>query len=468
MTSLLEAELLSPALVLPPSAEFGGPLLRAALAPGPAPRAAVVLATLRASVASAASLGAPATLLGVNALGPGVAVTRAQTPAGATVLQETAVPGVWEEVAANLPRYSAVTRRTLVQPAGSNAIRNPRAEGFVAGTPGTAPTHWSVTTTASGITRQINAGGVESGLPYLEVRYHGTNSSGGVLQIGVSGEANTAVAAAPGDVLTASAFVKLAAGSLSGLTSVTVLMRARNAGGSQIGITSTTITPTGAALGSQRAQATLTMPALTAFAQAQVLLTVPIAGTIDITLRIAAMQHETGSAAGAPVLPVALTPAATVRGIDAPIWTPSPMPARGIILLRGSMPALASASPLGLAQLDDGADANRIVARIGAGGGQPECLVVTSGLTVATLMPAGAFTAGSEWRALLAWSPGGVRFGTTAGGVVSASVARPPGVLRALLGQANAAGTLPLGGEVTADLYGYWPSEAEALALLTA
>jgi hypothetical protein len=119
-----------------------------------------------------------------------------------------------------------------------------------------------------------------------------------------------------------------------------------------------------------------------------------------------------------------------------------------------------------LLQLDDNTDTNRIVARIAAGGGQPEAIVVTGGVTTATLTPTGALAAGAEFRALLAWSPGAVRFGTSAGGLVSASVARPPGILRALLGQANAAGTLPAGGKFISDLYDYWPSEAEALAIL--
>jgi hypothetical protein len=142
------------------------------------------------------------------------------------------------------------------------------------------------------------------------------------------------------------------------------------------------------------------------------------------------------------------------------------MPARGAILLRGTADVV-GAAVLGLLQLDNGADTHRIVARI-ATSGQPECLVITSGVTVATLTPAGTIAAGSEWRALVAWSPGAVRFGTTSGGVVSASVAAPPSLSRALAGHANAAGTLPLGGELVADFYDYWPSEAEALAILAA
>jgi hypothetical protein len=463
---LFDPALLTPELVLPASQELGGPLVRRVLTRGPAPRPAIVLATLRVRATASVVPPAPTPLVAARALGAGVSLTRAQTPAGAVALQETATPGVWEEIGANLPRYAAASGRLLVRPAATNQIRNPRAEGLVAGTPGAAPTHWAISSTGSGITRQINAAGVEDGLSYFEVRFSGTNSSGGVLQIGVANEGNTAVAAAEGDVLTAAAFVKLAAGSLSGLTSVTVLMRARNAGGSQISAGSTTITPTGAALGGQRVQATHTMPALTAFAQAQVLLTVPIGGTIDVTLRVAGLQHQAASAAVHPVLPVAGTPAAATRAIDVPIWAPSVMPARGAIRLRGSLDALAGASALGLLQLDNGTDATRIVARVAAAGGQPEALVIASGVTLATLTPLGALAAGAEFRALLAWSPGAVRFGTDAGGIVSANVARPAGLTRALVAHANAAGTLPGGGEFAADLYDYFPSEAEALALL--
>ena len=103
-----------PEAVLPDGTAFGGAAARPVLASQAAPRAAVVLATMQTR-APAAALFVPETLLGAGALGSGVAVTRAQTPSGATSLQENAAAGLWEEVAQNLPRYAPITRRPLVE-----------------------------------------------------------------------------------------------------------------------------------------------------------------------------------------------------------------------------------------------------------------------------------------------------------------------------------------------------------------
>ena len=142
---------------------------------------------------------------------------------------------------------------------------------------------------------------------------------------------------------------------------------------------------------------------------------------------------------------------------------------RGCVRVRGLIYAAAGASALGLIQADDGTNNNRIVARIIAAGTQAEALVVSGGVTTATMAPLGVLPVAAPFVVLMAWSPGGVRFGTTAGGVASASVARPGGLSRVMLGNADASGALPLIGEIlNAQYFDFYPSVAEALAILSA
>jgi len=460
MTALLEADLLSPALVLPAGAEFGGPLLRPVRAAGAAPRAAVVLATLRASSASAASLGAPVLLVGSGVLGAGVAVTRAHTPGGAT----SAVRGLmaWQEIAANQPRFDGPAQRLRVTPAATNLIAAARTVGL---------TGWTTGAMASAVASTGPDGGAATGTLLTEdtaTASHRVLSASVSVTNGVTYSFGVMAAAGTADLIQVAVSLTRFSGSvfvnvrLSGEGTIErVGADAINAAVVQIG-----------------GWYWITFDAVCiSSGTAQVLPTLIISPTATRglshlgtgrTIRMAWANMIAGVRGGLPLLPAAGAPASVTRAADVPIWTPSTMPARGAILLRGSLDALAGASALGLLQLDDGTDANRIVAQIIAGGGQPEALVVSGGVTTATLTPVGALAAGGEFRALLAWSPGGVRFGTSAGGIVSASAARPAGLTRGVLGQANAAGTLPLGGEILADLYDYWPSEAEALAILAA
>ena len=456
---LLQPGLIGPALVLPAGAEFGGPLVRPVLARGGSPRAAVVLATLANRAASAASLAAPAVLVGSGTLGSGVAVTRTHTPSGSTVGQQEP-GGAWVEVAANLPRYDLPLRRLRVDGARTNLVADARTVGR---------TGWTLGAMASAVASAGPDGGAATGTLLTEDTTTATHRAISALIAVTSG-------------LTYSVGVMAQAGSHD-LIQVAVTS-ARFGSGAFVNVR---LTGDGVfeRIGAGAINAQIRASggwywisfdaACTSSGNSQVLPAIIIVPTANHsathlgasrTIRVAWANFELGARPSLPILPPPGSPAASTRGIDVPIWTPSPMPARGAILLRGTADVV-GAAVLGLLQLDNGADTHRIVARI-ATSGQPECLVITSGVTVATLTPAGTIAAGSEWRALVAWSPGAVRFGTTSGGVVSASVAAPPSLSRALAGHANAAGTLPLGGELVADFYDYWPSEAEALAILAA
>src|SRR5215471_14862518 len=103
----------------------------------------------------------------------------------------------------------------LVEAAATNALRNSSASGTVAGTPGTSPTNWSAPGTINGVTRQIVGTGSEDGIPYIDIRYFGTpTATSGTIIIF---ESTTQVAAASGQQWAASVYLRLVAGSLSGI-----------------------------------------------------------------------------------------------------------------------------------------------------------------------------------------------------------------------------------------------------------
>jgi hypothetical protein len=224
------------------------------------------------------------------------------------------VDGVLQEAAAGAVRwdYSTGTRTLLNEAASTNHIANPRAEGAVAGSPGTVPTGWTVTGSVSGITRTIAGVGTDDGIPYVDVRLVGTASAGVIFQIIFVSA--TSVAAAVGETWTCAVYAKVAAGAVTGTTySVNLL----EAGGSSTPSTSQTFTPTTADLYTQRISVSRTVTvANTAYIRGRILVTVTNGATIDVTLRVGAPQMEEASAASSVILPVVATPAVTSRDME--------------------------------------------------------------------------------------------------------------------------------------------------------
>jgi hypothetical protein len=456
----LEAEALTAEAVIPSGAEFSALATRPILVAGDAPLPAVILLEMTARGVGVAAVAEPSALVAADTLGADVAVTRAHTANTATALMQ-ATETTWAEVGQNLPRYAHLSRALRVDGVGSNSIRNPRGAGAVA--PSTLPTHWSVGgggTGSNGLTLTIVGTGADSGIDYVTIEIAGTSTAttGSALNF----EATTALPVVAGEAWSGSFFYMQEPGFPHATAGLTITHRLYAVSGSPADHTGSTVTP-GAAW--QRVSVSRTMPTGATFLLSRLRYSATVASVISTRIRLGVAQVAQATPP-APLLPAVGALAATSTAADVPIWTPATFPRRGCIVIRGAYDAAAGASVLGLLQIDGGADTNRIVARIIAGGLQPEALVVSGGATAATLTPAGSFVAGAPCAALLAWSPGGVRFGTSAGGVVSAAVAMPSGLTRAVLGHANAAGTLPMSGALTADFYPAWPSVAEAFALL--
>ena len=142
-----------------------------------------------------------------------------------TALAQNAA-GAWQAFGANQPRIT--TAGLYVEPAAAtNTIRNSTAAGATVGTIGSGgvmPTNWSAQA-ASGAAYDVVGTGTENGLPYCDIRFHGSNTGGGTVYSGILFETPTAgQGAAVGQVWSASFFYRLTAGALptSGLSSMGV------------------------------------------------------------------------------------------------------------------------------------------------------------------------------------------------------------------------------------------------------
>jgi hypothetical protein len=251
--------------------------------------------------------------------GPAINFTRASN---ATYFDAN---GVLQTASSDTPRFDhsgGSSLGLLIEEARTNSIRNSQAGGAVVGTPGTAPNNWGLAYASDNITSAIVGTGTENGLTYVDVKYSGTPNSSGSLYPGV--EASNQVAAASGQVWTFSGYIKLAAGSLSGVTA-RVLLSERASGGGSLDGTVATITPTSASLASQRVSVTRTFNnAGTNFAagffEVQYTNGVQIGGSADgITLRVAAPQLEQGAFATSYI---PTTTAAATRAADSAVVTP--------------------------------------------------------------------------------------------------------------------------------------------------
>lgn len=209
----------------------------------------------------------------------------------------------------------------LNEPAATNSVRNPRAEGSVNGTPGTMPTNWSITN-AGGITSPVLGvvgTGTESGIPYIDLSFAGVLTAGGTGYI-VNFEPVGIVATLTGQVWRASLYYRLMSGTLP-TGSVQIQATELTSGGANVTTQGVTITnPNSLGLAAQRRSATLTLAggATTAFMRPNLKFTfgANLGVAFSFTIRIGGVQYERGSTTTSLILPAIGTPAATTRTVD--------------------------------------------------------------------------------------------------------------------------------------------------------
>ena len=146
--------------------------------------------------------------------------------------------------------------------------------------------------------------GVEDGLPYLDLRWSGTSTSGGYVRLWFSN--TTTIPAAANEPIAYRAYVRLLAGGWSG--SLHLRCRRANAAGSvQATRNEVLVVPTSAPLRGRRFSVAETLAGSdTGFARFRLFANIAAAGAQDLTLRLGLPQHERNvTALGGPPLPPA-------------------------------------------------------------------------------------------------------------------------------------------------------------------
>jgi len=131
----------------------------------------------------------------------------------------------------NLPRFdydptTLVCKGLLIEEARTNSIRNNTMQGTVAGTPGTMPTNWTASTSASGITREIVGTGTENGINYIDIKISGTPAT--TATFNVNPEPVGVISASTGQSWTLSSWIKRVAGTSTNITNPAFYFDERN------------------------------------------------------------------------------------------------------------------------------------------------------------------------------------------------------------------------------------------------
>lgn len=238
-------------------------------------------------------------------LDPRLTFTRAS---GATYFD---VSGVMQLATSGTPRFdfdpvTHVARGLMREEARTNTVRNSTMVGAVAGTPGTMPTNW-INAVGSGITTSVIGTGTDAnGLTYIDVRWAGTTV--GAVNNNLTFESTTA--ASNGQVWNGSAYVSLVGGSLANVGNIS-LKTSEQPGGAQV-VLGSLLTPTGAALVTQRVGGSATMVTVgTTSVLFFMTVSVGAGAVIDLTLRIACPQFELVPAADVGVFGTSFIPTTT-------------------------------------------------------------------------------------------------------------------------------------------------------------
>lgn len=181
----------------------------------------------------------------------------------------------------------------------SNQVRNNSGQGAVAGTPGTLPTNWSFGG-AVGLTTSVVGTGTGAGIDYLDVRLAGT--TGGTFAVFLP-EASANIAAANGQAWFFSAFMAIAGGNATNITSLSMTVRQQDSGGATLSDLVAVVDVFPLLSGTLRrvGGVVTTNNASTAFVRPLFGFTYNSAVAIDITLRVGGTMLHQGTAALSPI-----------------------------------------------------------------------------------------------------------------------------------------------------------------------
>ena len=222
--------------------------------------------------------------------------------------------------------------------------------------PSTAPTGWSVTT-VTGVTITY-AYGTENGMPYIDVSYSGTNTTGAAAFPTINIGTAAVVAAANGESWVSSFYVRQVGGADS-ITSSTAAIRARLAGSLVGGQNFSAALADAATLSAGLQVRPFTFTAPVDQVEHVIQRTIAIGASIDITIRIGAPQLEQGVNASSHIPTYTVT---ATRGADALVnSTPWITQLKGTVYVEYYVPQTVVGRFPTLLQIDDSTVNNRVL-----------------------------------------------------------------------------------------------------------
>lgn len=301
--------------------------------------------------------------------------------------------GLWSSVAAAALARS--DRGLQLEESRTNYIRNSAMQGAVVGVLGAGgalPTNWVVGVAPEGLSLEVVGLGQEDGLDYIDLRYSGVHSTGNPT---FYMEAHSQAVASKGQVWTFSMFVRLVAGSTSGIT----------CNASYTENTGNTVRTSGSAPfvpGPEVQRVSLSRAVsneLTTSVRPRPIFSIPGGATVDFTLRISAPQIELGAHASSPIR---TTSGAVTRAAD--VVT---VPGLHADLTQGSMciewhEELGATGALRMLWTARASAGHLVRATINADG-CPELRVLTASSSVAVITATNPVVAGNTYRMAARW-----------------------------------------------------------------
>ena len=280
--------------------------------------------------------------------------------------------------------------------ARTNGIRNNTIVGASAGTPGTAPTNWSIFNGGGTVT--INEIGTENGIDFIEVRFNGTPS--GVPSISM--DTTTDIDALTTEIWTISAYMSLVAGDTTNVSAISFEQRERTEAGAAVKA-NVGVDRKGSLTSSlQRFNDTATFSGGGTVAHVLPLISILNTGDIDLTLRIGLPQEEQGTGAS-PVIKT--TNAAVEATEDVPTMLVSAFDfnqSEGTFLVKANQPTLIGSSSF-LIQIDDGGVTDRIILSLNSAS-KATMEAINSGGNNGSSGTVGAISAGVSFAAIGAYA----------------------------------------------------------------
>lgn len=381
-------------------------------------------------------------LVSRGAISPLLTLLRAQA-AGVRATALGADGVTWGTFAANAARFHGINRRLLIGPQATNGLRNPDAEGLLAGVVGAGGllgTNWSAGV-AGGHTVTVIGPASINGLAGVEVQL---SSTGVAATTTIHFEAASAVALVASASYSVQLHAQLTSGGWTNVSGCGIRGRTDAATGTNHPAYSLLGIPT-TQLG--RVSGSYVTPANATAGRMQLIWTTTAAGAASTRLALCAPQMERGAYPTTPVRPPVGAPAASTRGADL-ITGVAPLlfPFGGTVLFGVMVP---QAAPVGqdqtVFQVDDGTDSNALRLRNAAGGLTVLPSRVLGGVS-ADGPVAGSLGAGQLLRGAASFGNGRLAV-SLEGGVPQAVAGGPTGGFTVFRLGNTAAGTAALAGE---------------------